>query len=105
MYFPSTYNEHNQSLKRFINTFNEYSQQRGGRFTIKMKEEDFHSDGFIIDSKTKKEIVFDWEKRHSYYITYGFPFDTFGQFERKIKKSGIDMSIQCSKNENAFCIA
>ena len=106
MYHPSKYQPHNESLKKFIEEFNKCSKKLGGRIFMKMREnENFRDDGVIVDTKTQKEILFDWEKRHSHYENCGFPFDTFGQFERKIRKEEISLSIQCSKNEDCFCIA
>lgn len=106
MYYPSRYNDHNQSLTNFQKEFNRFSAENGGRFKIIVNEnENYENDGIIFDNKTQQQICFDWEKRYSYYNTCGFPFKTFGQFERKIQKDYIDLSIQCSKDERCFCIA
>jgi len=106
MYHPGKYSSHNESLKRFIEAFNRASERLGGRFVMEMRrEENFRDDGVIRDRRTGKEVIFDWEKRHSYYERCGFPFKTFGQFERKIQKEEIELSIQCSKDERCFCIA
>lgn len=106
MYYPSKYDEHNESLKRFVKLFNETAGKLGGRIVMRIREnENFRDDGIIQDCKTDMQILFDWEKRQSYYTKCGFPFDTFGQFERKIKKEEILLSIQCSQNEDCFCIA
>lgn len=106
MYHPNKYKDHNESLKRFVDTFNECSKTVGGRIIMEIREnENFRDDGIIKDRNTGKEIIFDWEKRHTYYLNCGFPFETFGQFERKIIKKEIQLSIQCSKNEDCFCIA
>ena len=103
MYHPKKYEDHEQSLKKFVDLFN---KQSDGRICMSIhKEENFRDDGVISDKKTGKQIPFDWEKRHSYYNTFGFPFDSFGQFERKILKPEVILSIQCSKDESAFCIA
>jgi len=106
MYHPKKYNEHNSSLRRFVERFNKCSNQN--KWDIKMEineRENFMDDGLIKDEKTRKELSFDWEKRHTYYETCGFPFKEFGQFERKIKKHEIKLSIQCSKKEDCFCLA
>lgn len=106
MYHPSSYKNHNRSLKKFAEIFNELSNNMKGRFKIEInKDENFIYDGIIHDKKTGKKIFFDWEKRQSHYINCGFPFPTFGQFERKIETQRIDLSIQCSKEEDCFCIA
>jgi len=68
--------------------------------------ENFREDGEIVFSSGNRKILYDFEKRFSYYDNYGcFKFDSFGQFERKIQKPEISLSIQCSKNENGFIIA
>ncbi len=106
MYHPSKYDEHNKSLNKFSLLFNSHSKENGNRLVVKINEtETFRDDGYIFDSSNSTKLGFDWEKRVSYYINYGFPFEDFGQFERKIKKPEIKLSIQCSKNENGFCIA
>ncbi len=106
MYHPSKYQEHNDSLDRFVRKFNEVSKKRNGQILIEIhKQENFIDDAIIKDEKTGKSISFDWEKRESYYSSCGFPFKTFGQFERKIIKPKILLSIQCSKSEDCFCIA
>lgn len=68
--------------------------------------ENFREDGEIFHSVTGQKILYDFEKRNSYYDAYGkFKFSTFGQFERKIQKPEIALSIQCSKNQDGFIIA
>ena len=106
MYFADRYQPHNESLENFINQFNKISKKMGERILMQFnKIENYIDDGKIIDTKSGQEICFDWEKRHSYYDECGFPFIDFGQFERKIKKPEILLSIQCSKDEKCFVIA
>ncbi len=106
MYHPSKYDKHNESLDHFIEEFNKVAQKLGNKLKMEMREEEnFIDDGFIVYNENGEKIIFDWEKRFSYYNTYGFPYETFGQFERKIKKEEIELSIQCSKDESAFCFA
>lgn len=106
MYHPEKYESHNESLQRFIDIFNDIAQQKGNKLKMEFREtENYIDDGHIVFLETGDAIIFDWEKRFRYYDTYGFPFDTFGQFERKIQKEEIELSIQCSKDESAFCYA
>lgn len=107
MYHADKYQESNDSLKRFCDKFNAISSTLGGLivFDISQKE-NFRDDGKIIYQPDGRIILFDWEKRHSYYDGCNkFQFKTFGQFERKIKKREIELSIQCSKDECCFTIA
>ncbi len=106
MYFAHRYQSHNESLKSFISQFNKVSKRMGKRIVMQFNEiENYIDDGKIINTETGQEICFDWEKRHSYYYKCGFPFPSFGQFERKIKKPEILLSIQCSKDEKCFVVA
>lgn len=106
MYHPGKYDEHNKSLKRFVDKFNKVEEEISSDIVMEIhKHENFIDDAIIIDKKTDKKLSFDWEKRNTHYTDYGFPFKDFGQFERKIKKPKIELSIQCCKSENGFCIA
>lgn len=106
MYHPSKYKEHNQSLKRFVEKFNEVGLGIDSKIKMIVREyENYIDDAIIYDELTQQAFAIDWEKRHSYYETCGFPFETFGQFERKISKEEIKLSIQCSKDERCCCIA
>lgn len=107
MYHSNKYKESNDSLERFCDVFNKISADLGGEITFDISQvENFRDDGKIIHHAQNRVILFDWEKRHSYYDKCGaFKFDTFGQFERKIRKPEIELSIQCSTDEKCFCIA
>lgn len=67
--------------------------------------ENFREDGKIICLSVNQYLLYDFEKRDRYYDSCGFRFKDFGQFERKIQKPEIALSIQCSKDEKCFCIA
>lgn len=106
MYHPSKYKIHNESLQRFVGRFNKEGDKIKSEISIEIyKHENFMDDAIIIDKKTKKKLSFDWERRDRYYKACGFPFKDFGQFERKIKKPEIILSIQCCQSEKCFCIA
>jgi len=106
MYHPDKYNSHNKALERFCSVFNETANKEDKTIYMKPSEiENFIEDGEILYIPTGQKILYDFEKRNSYYMKCGFPFEDFGQFERKIEKSEIYLSIQCSKDEKCFCIA
>lgn len=106
MYHADKYEEHNKSLERFVIEFNFVKNKINGNLSMHIQKlENYNDDGYIEDISSRNKLFFDWEKRHSYYLSYGFPFESFGQFERKIIKKDILFSIQCSKDESAFCFA
>ncbi len=103
MYRPSQYEFSDVSLKRFAKQFNsEESYDYIKIFPI--ESETFVDDGQIVNEKTGQSIGFDWEIRDKYFNNGVFPFKTLGQFERKIKKPSIELSIQADTNETAILI-
>ena len=107
MYHPDKYIHHNNALDKFCAVFNDASATLGDLIHMKPSpKENFREDGEITFKPKNTRILYDFEKRFSYYDHYKmFKFDTFGQFERKIQKPEISLSIQCSKNEDGFMIA
>jgi len=107
MYHPNKYDEHNQALLKLIHEFNKVAAQKGKAVEMYYQEtENYRDDGGIIYNKTSEKILYDFEKRHNYYDSCNnLKFDTLGQFERKIKKAEIKLSIQCSSDERCFVIA
>ena len=107
MYHPEKYIHHNKALDNFCALFNEAAAKVGDLLHMKPSAiENFREDGEIFYKPQNTRILYDFEKRFSYYDNYKmFKFDTFGQFERKIQKPEISLSIQCSKNEDGFIIA
>lgn len=103
MWRPSTYKEHNLSLGIFEELFNNCLQYQN--IIIKpIQEETFQDDGCIVDLNTGKEIRFDWEKRERYFSNGNFRFDSLGQFERKIRKPQIQLSLQCDSTDTSVAI-
>jgi len=103
MYHPDKYKHHNNAESKFAAIFNDTSNESSMMINDK---ENFREDGYIVYHKLDYKIMYDFEKRFTYYDSYNkFKFNTFGQFERKIKKPEIELSIQCSKKEDAFIIA
>ena len=107
MYHPDKYNHHNNALEKFCVLFNKAAAMLGDHLHMKPSaKENFREDGEILYKPANHRILYDFEKRFSYYDQHKmFKFDTFGQFERKIQKPEISLSIQCSKNEDGFIIA
>lgn len=107
MYHADKYKDSNDSLERFCKQFNATAATLGGIVKMEVSPvENFRDDGKIIHVPTNAHVFYDWEKRHTYYSGCGeFKFDSFGQFERKIRKSEIELSIQCSSDEKCFIIA
>ena len=107
MYHPSKYAHHNNALDKFCAVFNDISKASGDLIYMQTSDiENYREDGEIIYRPTNQNILHDFEKRFTYYDTFkSFRFDTFGQFERKISKPEISLSIQCSKDESGFIIA
>ncbi len=104
MYRPSKYNKHNETLANFEKLFN--STVNYQNIIIKpIEEETFIDDGVILDLDTNQEIGFDWEYRDKYFSNCNFKFNTLGQFERKIVKPSIKLSIQCDSTFTGIAIA
>ncbi len=66
---------------------------------------DFIYDGEFVDENTGNSFSFDWEYRDKYFSNGIFDFDTLGQFERKIVKPSIQLSIQCDSTNTAIAVA
>jgi hypothetical protein len=106
MFHPDKYMPHNKALDKFISIFNSVSKKEGALLKMMQSEiENFREDGEIIFLPNGAKTLYDFEKRNRYYDTCGFSFKDFGQFERKIQKPEISLSIQCSKDEKCFCMA
>ena len=107
MYHPKKYEAHNKALKYFIQKFNEIAYKKGNELEMYDQEvENFRDDGGIIYKLDNTKVLYDFEKRFTYYdCCGGFKYNTLGQFERKIRKPEIKLSIQCSKDEKCFMLA
>jgi hypothetical protein len=101
---PSMYDQHERSLKRFADLFN------GVRDGLPLVMQTYHTenyrdDGIIVNTRSGKRIAFDWEYRDRYFESGKFPFQRVGQFERKLKKDEIGLSLQCDRDETAVVVA
>ena len=70
----------------------------------------FHLSEFENDSDNRRDIYrkkfsFDWEYRDKYFSNGHFVFDTLGQYERKIIKPSIQLSIQCDSTATSIAVA
>lgn len=97
------YDKHNESLERFKALFNNCNLNDEIKMKV-YKKETYESDGEIIDNKTQKSIHFDWEYREKYFKNCKFAFNTLGQYERKLIKPVIDISIQCDSTETGVVV-
>lgn len=104
MYRPSLYSKHDETMNKFAELFNN-SPVLPNLKMIPIKEETFIDDGEIIDTLTGRKFSFDWEYRDKYFSNGNFVFDTLGQYERKIIKPSIELSIQCDETETAIAVA
>lgn len=109
MYRETKYIEHNISLDEFSKIFNNCNQFK--EIIIKpIEKETYQDDGCIVDLNTGKEIIFDWEKRAKKkngkddFANGVLKYPTLGQYERKLKKNQIKLSIQCDTTETAVAI-
>lgn len=101
---PSLYQQHEDTLKHFTDIFN--NTKDGIPLVMQVYHtENFRDDGVIVNTKTGKRVAFDWEYRDRYFKSGIFRFKTLGQFERKIKKAEIGLSMQSDSDETAILIA
>lgn len=101
---PSMYQAHEDSLKKFTDLFN--GCHDGLPMVMQIYQtENFRDDGVIVNTKTGKRVAFDWEIRDKYFSKGKFAFRELRQFERKIKKEEIGLSLQCDREETAVLVA
>lgn len=107
MYYPKKYEEHNTALKNLIDMFNKTAKKLGGLIEMYFQEqENYRDDGGVIYKATNEKLLYDFEKRHQHYEScQQFAYPSLGQFERKIKKKEIKLSIQCSSDETCLLLA
>ena len=101
MWRPSKYDISQDSLIRFADKFNEASDEIK---CIPNPNETYDNDGYFCFSGSG-DIGFDWEIRDKYFENGRFLFNTLGQYERKLSKPSIQLSVQCDRNESAILVA
>lgn len=102
---PSWYPKHNSSLDKFCKLFNDEGKFKN--LVIEpITEETYDNDGVIRDIETGMTIGFDWEQRANpkHFSNCQFAYDSLGQFERKIRKRSIQISIQCDYTETGIAV-
>ena len=104
MYRPSHYNIHNESLEKFSKLFNQ-SPVLTHIIMCPITEETFIDDGYFLNTETGERIGFDWEYRANYFKNGKFNFDSLRQYERKILKPSIQISLQCDSTQTAVAAA
>ena len=106
MYYSERYQEHNKALDRFVSVFNKNSNLNNYDLSMFVQKiENFRDDGWI-KFPDSSSVKYDFEKRFTYYPSYDeFQFKDLGQFERKIAKKEILLSIQSSSDETGFLFA
>ena len=103
MYRESTYEIHNETMDHFAELFNSCRECPNLEF-IPNPEETFGNDGYIIDHDSGKSIGYDWERRDDHFKNGEFDFDTLGQYERKLIKDNIQISLQCDETDTAVAV-
>ena len=101
MYRASKYNISQASLEFFAKRFNEAPNYRNLEWRY-INEESFVNDGYFIDVGTGKSLGYDWEIRDNYFENGRFKYNTIRQFDRKMKKASIQLSIQGDRDCMAF---
>ncbi len=103
MYRASMYSIHDKSMMAFAELFNNSLVCRH----IEMRpnpEETFDNDGIFIDTRTQTIIGYDWEYRDRYFANGIFQYSTLGQYERKLEKDSIQLSLQCDSTQTAVAV-
>lgn len=101
MYYPSRYEEHNVSLKKFSELFNQ-TNFKGINSSIFEKEKYIHDAWFDLWGV---QINFDWQKSFLWKES-AYPFPHIQSFERKFSGfKKIHLFIECHKDENYFAVA
>ncbi len=104
MYRPSKYDIHNESMNKFVKIFND-CPLFPDIIMFPKKEEDFKCDGYFVNTTTQKKIGYDWELRDRYFSNGVFAFKTLGQYERKIIKPDIEITLQADSTQTAVAVA
>ena len=103
LYRPSLYDKHDETMNRFAEMFNRLEIYRN----IIMRPnpvETFDNDGVFIDIETNRSIGYDWEYRDRYFAYCKLAFESLGQYERKIKKPSIQLSLQCDSTVTGVAV-
>lgn len=67
-------------------------------------EETYDNDGEFVNVRTGEKIGFDWEYRDKYFENCKFRYNSLGQYERKLRKPSIQISLQCDSTETGVAV-
>ena len=101
LYRASKYEEHNETLEKFVSLFN------GSEFTSIVCKY-FEKEQFVHDAWINLwgiKIKFDWSKKFGWSGST-FPYATYTQFERKFNpEKQIALAVVCNREESFFLAA
>lgn len=103
MFRPKLYNKHDETMLSFAEKFNNCPVCKD----VEMRpnpEETYDNDGIFINVKTNNSFGFDWEYRDKYFSNCKLAFDSLGQYERKLRKPSIQLSLQCDSTETGIAV-
>lgn len=103
MYRKSMYEIHNETMEVFVDLFNS-CDECSNLVICPNPEETYGNDGWIIDNESGKKIGYDWERRDDHFKNGVFKYDTLGQYERKLIKDNIQISLQCDEDNTAVAV-
>lgn len=99
-YHKDLYDEHNNSLDRFIEKFNESSIYKN-LIAVRNPLENQRHDGVIIDLDTKTMIAFDWSKsQKALFIEDKWKYKNYTLIASKYNILSTDLYITTDINEN-----
>lgn len=104
MYRKSKYHISQASLEYFATRFNQSPVHKNLEWRV-INTETYKDDGKFLDVDTGKTMGFDWEIRDNYFENGEFKYDTVGQYERKMTKPSIKISLQSDKDCYAIIVA
>lgn len=104
MYHSDLYNEHNESLDRFIKLFN--SAEPKNLLMIRKPVEDYKHDGLLINLETGHNFGFDWTKsQHTLFNQSNFIYKYLGCINTKLNTKSSQLFITTDCNEQQIAIA
>ncbi len=90
-------------MNNFVDLFNSLPVHKN----IEMRPnsiETYDNDGVFTDISTNRSIGYDWEYRDKYFANCKLAFKSLGQYERKLKKPSIQLSLQCDSTETGIAV-
>ena len=105
MYRADLYSVHNESLMRFIDRFNSNPTCRNLVMLMNL-EENYGTDGYIIDTNTGKTVGFDFcrAEKQIFDETGALIYKRMSLIESKINLKNVNLYISTDLNERSFTI-